>query len=218
MRRAVLAMTLALSTSAIAQGNASVLAGMVVDATTQDPIADAVVVARSPTLAGEQSVVTDGSGAFEITLLSPGTYSLAVKRDGFQPYSPDGLLLKAGRTRVRIAVLPVPVPVRVPAPEPIAESAVEFNQGMTAPTMISGPAPEYTPEAIERGVEGNMQVRCVVTTEGQVRGCKVMKGLAFMNGAVVDALQKRKYKPAVAQGKAIDVYYNFNIRLKLPSQ
>jgi len=33
-----------------------------------------------------------------------------------------------------------------------AASAVEFDESMTAPTMISGPAPEYTPEAVERGV------------------------------------------------------------------
>jgi len=106
----------------------------------------------------------------------------------------------------------------VPPPVSLTASAIEFNETMIAPAMISGPAPEYTQEAIERGVQGNMQVRCVVTIDGQVRGCKVVKGLPFMNGAVVDALEKRKYKPAVAQGKAVDVYYTFNIRLKLPSQ
>jgi TonB family protein len=171
-----------------------------------------VVVARSPALPGEQAVVSDSSGAFEMTLLPPGTYSLAVKREGFQTYSPEGLVLKAGRIRVRIAVLPVPTPATQ------AAAAVEFDDAMTAPAMISGPAPEYTAGAVERGVEGNMQVRCVVTAEGQVRACKVIKGLPFMNLAVVDALEQRKYKPATAQGKAVDVYYTFNIRLKLPSQ
>jgi hypothetical protein len=38
-----------------------------------------------------------------------------------------------------------------------------------------------------------------------------------MNTAVIESLEKRKYKPALAQGKAVDVYYTFNIRLKLPS-
>ena len=63
-----------------------------------------------------------------------------------------------------------------------------------------------------------MQVRCVVTVAGDVRGCKVVKGLAFMNSAVVEALQRRKYKPALSQGKPVDVFYTFNIRLKLPSR
>ena len=211
MHRAALSLTVALSTGAFAQAAPAVLAGMVVDAATQSPLADALVVARSPALPGEQTVVTDSSGAFEMTFLPPGTYSLAVKREGFQPYSPEGLVVKGGRIRVRIAVLPVPTAGS------FAASAIEFNDGMTAPAIISGPTPEYTEEAIERGVEGNMQVRCVVTAEGHVRACKVVKGLPFMNTAVVDALEKRRYKPALAQGKTVDVYYTFNIRLKLPS-
>jgi TonB family protein len=212
MRRPFLAITFALSAGAHAQTPPAVLTGMVVDAATQSPLGDAVVVARSPTLPGEQAVVTDSSGAFEMTLLPPGTYSLAVKRDGFETYSPEGLVLKGGKMRVRIAVLPVATPAI------LAATALEFNDTMTAPAMISGPAPEYTADAVERGIEGNMQVRCVVTAEGQVRACKVIKGLPFMNFAVVDALEQRKYKPALAQGKAVDIYYTFNIRLKLPSQ
>jgi len=212
MRRPFLAITFALSAGAFAQTAPAVLTGMVVDAATQGPLGDVVVVARSPTLPGEQTVVTDLSGAFEMTLLPPGTYSLAVKREGFQTYSPEGLVLKGGRMRVRIAVLPVPTPAN------LAADAVELNDTMIAPAMISGPAPEYTAEAVDRGVEGNMQVRCIITAEGQVRACKVIKGLPFMNAAVVDALVQRKYKPAMAQGKAVDVYYTFNIRLKLPSQ
>ena len=212
MRRPFLAITFALYAGAFAQTAPAVLTGMVVDAATQSPLGDVVVVARSPALPGEQTVVTDPSGAFEMTLLPPGTYSLAVKRDGFQTYSPEGLVLKGGKMRVRIAVLPVATPAT------LAAAAVEFNDTMIAPAMISGPGPEYTVDAVDRGVEGNMEVRCVVTAEGQVRACKVIKGLPFMNSAVVAALEQRKYKPAMAQGKAVDVYYTFNIRLKLPSQ
>ena len=213
MRRAVLGLTLTLATSALAQGVPvpATLLGVVVDAVTQAPVAEAQVVARGPALIGEQSVVTDQTGAFEITLLPPGTYSLSVTREGFLSFSPDALVLKSGKMHVRIAVLTVPPPVSV------AAIAIEFTESMTAPAMLSGPAPEYTQEAIERGVEGSMQVRCVVTVEGSVRACKVVKGLPFMNTAVIEALQKRKYRPALAQGKAVDVFYTFNIRLKLPT-
>jgi TonB family protein len=211
MRRAVLAITFALSTPAFPQGTTGELAGMVVNAVSQTPIPEAVVVARSGALPGEQSAVTDGSGAFEMSFLPPGTYSLAVKCDGCVPYSPEGVVLKGGKTRVRIAVVPVP------SAEAITAGAVEFDESMTAPAMISGPAPEYTPEAVERGVQGNMEVRCVVTAEGHVRACKVLKGLPLMNAPVIQALEKRVYKPALARGKAVDVYYTFNLRLKLPA-
>jgi TonB family protein len=214
MRRAALAFVLSIvtATAMAAQMPTAVLTGVVVDANTQAPVSEAVVIARSPSLVGEQSAITDESGAFEITWLPAGTYSLAVRRDGFEPYAPEPLTIKGGKVRVRIAVAPVPTPAA------IVETAVEFEEHMTAPEMLSGPAPEYTPEAIERGVEGSMQIRCVVTAEGQVRACKVVKGLPFMNAAVIGALERRKYKPAAAQGKPVDVYYTFNIRLKLPSR
>ena len=212
MRRAALAFVLSIGTAMAAQTPMAVLTGVVVDADTQAPVSEAVVTARSPSLVGEQSAITDESGAFEITWLPAGTYSLAVRRDGFEPYAPETLAIKGGKVRVRISVAPVPTPAA------ILEKAVEFEEQMTAPEMISGPAPEYTPEAIERGIEGSMQVRCVVTAEGQVRTCKVVKGLPFMNTAVIGALERRKYKPAAAQGKPVDVYYTFNIRLKLPSR
>ena len=212
MRRAALAFVLSIGTAMAAQTPMAVLTGVVVDADTQAPVSEAVVTARSPSLVGEQSAITDESGAFEITWLPAGTYSLAVRRDGFEPYAPETLAIKGGKVRVRISVAPVPTPAA------ILEKAVEFEEQMTAPAMISGPAPEYTPEAIERGVEGSMQVRCVVTAEGQVRTCKVVKGLPFMNTAVIGALERRKYKPAAAHGKPVDVYYTFNIRLKLPSR
>jgi len=208
IRCAAVVFTFALCGSAAAQTITGVLTGVVVDAATQAPLPDATVVARSPALPGEQSAVTNESGAFEMTLLPAGTYSLAVTHEGFEPFSPDGLTIKAGKMRIRIAVARVPPPV--------ADTAIEFNDTMTMPSMVSGPDPEYTPDAVERGIEGSMQVRCVITADGQVRSCKVLKGQPFMNGAVVGALERRKYQPALAQGKPVDVYYTFNIRLKLP--
>jgi TonB family protein len=94
---------------------------------------------------------------------------------------------------------------------------VEFDQStMSGLAMISGPEPEYTQEAIERGVQGQMTVRCVVAHDGSVRNCRVLKGLPFMNASVVDALERRRYHPATVQGKAVDVFYTFNLRLALP--
>lgn len=212
MHRAVLAFSLALSTSAFAQTAMGSVAGVVVDAVTQAPLADARVTARSAALVGEQSAVTDGDGAFEMTFLPAGAYTLSVRRDGYHPFTAEGLTLKGRKVHLRLAI------VKAQAAGPAPEAVVEFNDGMTAPAMLSGPAPEYTADAVERRVEGAMQIRCVVTTEGAVRACKVLKGLPFMNAAVIEALERRKYKPALAQGKPVAVYYTFNLHLKLPAQ
>ena len=217
MRAEAFAIALSLAGAASAAEITGTLAGVVVDAATQAPVAEAQVTARGPALLGEQSAVTDQTGAFEMTFLPAGTYGLSVKRDGFQPFLPDGLVLRGRKVRIRLALLQVERAAPPPPPRQ-QETAVEFNDSMTAPSIISGPNPEYTPEAVERGIEGVMQVRCAVTVTGAVRRCKVLKGLPYMDRAVVDALEARKYKPALLQGKPVDVFYTFTLLLKLPAQ
>ncbi len=93
---------------------------------------------------------------------------------------------------------------------------MEFDERMTPPEKLGGPDPQYTDKALEREVQGTMVVRCVVTTEGKVFGCRVLKSLPFMDRAVIDALEKRRYKPATLGGRPVEVNYNFKITLRLP--
>jgi len=87
---------------------------------------------------------------------------------------------------------------------------------MTPPRMISGPDPQYTREALEREIQGTMVVKCVVTTQGTVRNCRVLKSLPFMDRAAIEALEKRRYTPATLRGQPIEVDYTFGLQLKLP--
>jgi protein TonB len=96
-------------------------------------------------------------------------------------------------------------------------AATPFDEGtMTRPVFLSGPSPEYTRRALEREVEGLMAVKCVVTAEGAVRDCRVLQGLPFMDAAVVDALERRRYRPATRNGQPVEVSYLFRLHLKLP--
>ena len=92
---------------------------------------------------------------------------------------------------------------------------VQFEAGMTAPTFISGPDPEYTQRAIDHEVEGTVEAKCVITVEGGVRECRIVRGVPFMDQAVIDALEHRKYTPALLQGKPVEVEFPFKIQLKL---
>jgi len=83
------------------------MSGQIVDATNQSPVKDAVIIASSPALQGEQTAVTDATGAFEITLLPSGTYSLTVQRDG------GGLIYFWFGMRLRALLLELPVLVLV---------------------------------------------------------------------------------------------------------
>lgn len=82
---------------------------------------------------------------------------------------------------------------------------------MTQPDFVSGPNPECTDAASSRNVKGKMHIRCLVTADGKVHDCKVVKSLPFMNDAVISALERRTYKPALLGGRPVDAYYQFSV-------
>lgn len=101
-------------------------------------------------------------------------------------------------------------------PAPATPVRMEFNDTMTPPKMMAGPNLQYTDKAREREVEGLMIVKCVITIEGAVHDCRVLQSLPFMDRAAIEALEKRRYSPALLQGKPVEVDYTFRIRLTLP--
>ncbi|MBN1206372.1 MAG: TonB-dependent receptor [Myxococcaceae bacterium] len=101
----MLALCLA-SGSAMAQGS-SVLLGTVVDSTTKKPVADVVVTATSPSLQGEQTVLTDASGQYRIPQLPSGVYTLRFEQESYKPYAREGITVRLDYS-VRLNVELVP--------------------------------------------------------------------------------------------------------------
>ncbi|NRD56143.1 energy transducer TonB [Corallococcus sp. AB030] len=99
---------------------------------------------------------------------------------------------------------------------PTGTDVLPFQGGMTPPKMLSGSQFSYTLEARRAGVEGMIIAKCVITTEGRVRDCRIIKGLPFMDDAVLESLSSRTYQPLTFQGRPVNVSYTFNIRLKMP--
>jgi TonB family protein len=111
-------------------------------------------------------------------------------------------------------VTPPPVPTAAPAPTPAPAAEIyNIEDVTTRPTAISNPAPAYSREAIEAKVTGKVIARCVVTASGSVTGCRIVKGVPFMDQPVLSALQGWKYSPATKDGKPVSV--NLQITLKM---
>jgi hypothetical protein len=92
---------------ALAQASTSVLTGNVVDTSTKTPVADVVVTATSPSLQGEQVVVTDSTGLYRVPQLPPGTYTLRFEKETYRPYTRTGIDVAADRTlRLNVELLP----------------------------------------------------------------------------------------------------------------
>jgi hypothetical protein len=81
--------------------------GVVTDAQSGKPVAGALVVATSSSLQGEQTVITDKSGAFRIQALPPGDYKLAAQFDGYKTAERSDLTVRLDKTiRANLAIVP----------------------------------------------------------------------------------------------------------------
>ncbi|MET0342565.1 MAG: TonB-dependent receptor [Polyangiales bacterium] len=92
---------------AAAQQGTTSLVGSVTDASSGQPVLDAVVTVTSPNLQGEEIAVSDESGSYRIQGLPPGVYTLRVESDTFRPYARTELDLHADTTiRLNVSLLP----------------------------------------------------------------------------------------------------------------
>jgi periplasmic protein TonB len=95
-------------------------------------------------------------------------------------------------------------------------SAIPFGLGMTRPQQLSGGTPQYSREATAARVEGKVIVRCVITVDGEVRDCKIIKGVPILQDIVLETLRQSRYTPVTYQGHSEAVQYLFTFNFKLP--
>jgi hypothetical protein len=92
---------------------------------------------------------------------------------------------------------------------------IPFSPGiMTQPKLISGEELRHTPEALAAQVEGLIVARCTLTCMGEVKHCRILKGLPHMNQVTLAVLESRRYHPVRYLGRPMNVSYNFHVKLK----
>lgn len=89
---------------------------------------------------------------------------------------------------------------------------------MTRPTPLTGNDIPFTREAVAAWVSGIMVVRCVITTEGLTRQCRVLQSVPLMDQPVLDALHRHRSVPVRFEGRPVNVEYTYTIRLKMPQK
>ncbi|WP_257451358.1 energy transducer TonB [Archangium lipolyticum] len=118
---------------------------------------------------------------------------------------------------VRTSVAARTLEPRRPQPEGFGAAPSEpvpFEpSAMTRPQRVSGREPRLTEEARAARVRGTALVRCVVTREGQVKGCKMLNGLPYMDQELLETVSTWRVTPVTQQGRPVDVEYTFVVRI-----
>ena len=121
-----------------AYGQTGAIDGVVVDPQGSNLIG-VTVTASSPALNEPVVAVTDVSGAFRVGSLPPGTYSVLISLDGFDPQRLDGIRLDNDTITVDVTLglAPFAEQVRVVGVTPLLGSAIPRTRGPAAVFVIN---------------------------------------------------------------------------------
>jgi TonB family protein len=86
-----------------------------------------------------------------------------------------------------------------------APASDSFSRFDTPPVLVNYVPPVYPEEARSQGLEGEVDVKLVVGTDGRVEEASVLGGSApqALQNAALESARKCRFKPASLEGKAV---------------
>jgi TonB family protein len=98
------------------------------------------------------------------------------------------------------------------APKPIAPTAKPLTGG----TLVQRVSPVYPAIALSEGVEGQVQLRAVITAQGAVENIRRISGPPLLVQAAVDAVKHWRYDPFKTGGVPIEGEVTITLNFKIP--
>ena len=90
------------------------------------------------------------------------------------------------------------------------------DEGVKAPAIIKEVKPKYTPGAMERKVQGTVEVDAIVKADGTVGDVTVTRSLdPELDEQAVNATREWRFRPGTKDGKAVDVQVQIELTFTL---
>jgi TonB family protein len=90
------------------------------------------------------------------------------------------------------------------------------GSGIEAPQLLREVKADYTEDARQRGLSGDVILEIVVRRDGSVGEVKILQGLGGgLNDRAVQAVRQWRFAPARRQGAAVDVIVEVAVEFKL---
>lgn len=107
---------------------------------------------------------------------------------------------------IALACCLVIAPSSAGAGQPSQEPVYKPGNGVSAPVVVKETKPQYTPEARRSGIQGKVELECVVETNGTVGDVTVTRSLdEGLDQEAVKALKRWTFEPGKKDGKAVRV-------------
>ena len=98
----------------------------------------------------------------------------------------------------------------------IGGGVYKVGGGISAPTAISAPDPDYTEEARRAKKQGTCVLWLIVDSAGRPRDIRVIRGLGFgLDEKALQAVKQWKFQPALKDGRPVDVQISVQVEFHL---
>ena len=88
--------------------------------------------------------------------------------------------------------------------------------GISAPTAVSAPDPEYTEEARRAKTQGTCVLWLIVDSQGRPRDVRVVRGLGYgLDAKALEAVRQWRFNPSMKDGKPVDVQISVEVAFHL---
>jgi len=119
----------------------------------------------------------------------------------------------------RIAAATGPAVPNTLSQGPLPPGVYVAGNGVVPPQVKERPNPRYTPEAMRRGIQGEIMMQCTVDTDGRCQDVTVVRSLDKETGLdeeAVKAVREWRFAPGTLNGKPVKVRIlvemSFNLR------
>ena len=86
---------------------------------------------------------------------------------------------------------------------------------VSAPAKLRHVDPEYPDLARRAGVQGTVEIECVIDSSGHVASARVLRGVPLLDAAALAAVQRWTYRPTLLNGVAVPVVMAVKVRFHL---
>jgi len=93
-------------------------------------------------------------------------------------------------------------------------NAVRVAGAIKMPRLLSKVVPEYPEQARLDGASGIVVVEALINTKGEVEACHILRGIAGLDQAALDAVRQWTYEPTSVGGKLVPVIVTLTINFQ----
>lgn len=94
-------------------------------------------------------------------------------------------------------------------------SPVRAGGDVRPPAKLVHVAPEYPVLAQRAGVQGTVEIECVIDPQGNVVRTRVVRGIALLDGAALEAVGRWKYAPSRLNRVPVPVIMTVSVHFRL---